>query len=170
MGYTHYWDFKEPSAMTKEVANQIACDVSSVIHKHKNILQFDLIPGAFYFNGKGDDGHETFAITSDLGNSFNFCKTARKPYDIVVCKVLLIFKHHLGDGISVSSDGFSTYQPDNKKYKEGDKVRLKDLDGTWGKAVREINKQLKTNFHFIVNNVYGKDGCYFSYTLKNNNL
>ena len=84
-----------------------------------------------WFNGKeeNDQGHETFHLerksteesyrTTPLKNSatgeiledsdkeecFTFCKTARKPYDIVVCCCLVIVKKHLGDLITISSDG-----------------------------------------------------------------
>jgi len=68
---------------------------------------------------KDDMCHESFCVslfdqgayfnTIDKYNSkkgiFNFCKTARKPYDIVVCVCLLICKHYLGDDIAISSDG-----------------------------------------------------------------
>ena len=42
----------------------------------------------FGFNGIGDLSHETFAL--NVGeNEWNFCKTARKPYDLAVCMILL---------------------------------------------------------------------------------
>ena len=34
-----------------------------------------------------------------------FCKTAYKPYDIVVTACLVILQYRLGDAIQVSSDG-----------------------------------------------------------------
>ena len=36
---------------------------------------------------------------------FQFCKTAQKPYDIVVTQCLVVLKHFLGDDIQVNSDG-----------------------------------------------------------------
>lgn len=64
-----------------------------------------------------DLDHETFAL--DLFESspmyrenydmekgvFGFCKTARKPYDLVVCVSLLIIKEHLKEDFGFSSDG-----------------------------------------------------------------
>ena len=86
-----------------------------------------------WFNGReeNDQCHETFHLerksteesyrtqqTSDINGKpipfeegeecFTFCKTARKPYDIVVCCCLLIAKHYVGDLIKVSSDGDET--------------------------------------------------------------
>jgi hypothetical protein len=40
-----------------------------------------------------------------IGKWFEFCKTARRPYDIYVVAFLVIAKHCLGDSIQVHSDG-----------------------------------------------------------------
>ena len=60
------------------------------------------------FNGVGDDSYEScyFALDNeDYG--FNFCKTARQPYDGAVCLALLCFKKYFGEDFSYSSDGNS---------------------------------------------------------------
>ena len=76
------------------------------------------------FNGGGKPGqdleHETFFLEKTLskkeitdrfttekpvGYYFNFCKTARKPYDLFVTAVLLLAKQHFKTRILVSSDG-----------------------------------------------------------------
>jgi len=54
------------------------------------------------FNGKDDEGHETFMLTPDPSD-FNFCKTAQKPYDLVVVAILCLLAHRTDTG--VSSDG-----------------------------------------------------------------
>lgn len=54
------------------------------------------------FNGVRDLGHETFYL-STRGSDFEFCKTARKPYDTAVVAILCLLHHHTG--IDVSSDG-----------------------------------------------------------------
>lgn len=58
------------------------------------------------FNGerKDDNCHETFYISLDDGE-WNFCKTARKPYDTAVCLALLSFKAAFGDDFGFTSDG-----------------------------------------------------------------
>jgi len=114
MGYTHYFTLK-----SKENVNltNVQKDVQKVLDEHKNIIQFDdnnskplndFTQGdlCIRFNGIGDDGHETFYFDTSNTN-FAFCKTARKPYDIVVCKVLLILKNHFGNLIEVSISKFS---------------------------------------------------------------
>ena len=59
-----------------------------------------------FFNGAGfpDADHETFMFKPDAGFR-DFCKTARKPYDLAVQAVLLIAKYHAGSKMSFGSDG-----------------------------------------------------------------
>lgn len=71
------------------------------------------------FNGIGDNSHETFVMQQDLnpeqweidragednGLFFEFCKTARKPYDVMVCAALIIAKKRFGKYIKIASDG-----------------------------------------------------------------
>ena len=65
-----------------------------------------------WFNGDGKKNmdHETFGIRwydNSNPNEFGFCKTSRKPYDLLVCVSLLAFDHALDDTkvFSFSSDG-----------------------------------------------------------------
>lgn len=73
---------------------------------------------AICFNGsqKNDLWHETFhirrkVILSDRktpdenGRYHEFCKTARKPYDLYVCLVLIALKYHFNNEVEISSDG-----------------------------------------------------------------
>lgn len=55
------------------------------------------------FNGIEDDAHETCVVRRNHTN-FDFCKTARKPYDRVVVKVYKLVKKYLPETI-LSSDG-----------------------------------------------------------------
>ena len=60
------------------------------------------------FNGDAekDHNHETCYLALDNDDyEFDFCKTARKPYDVAVCLTLLCFKKTFGDDFSYSSDG-----------------------------------------------------------------
>jgi len=75
------------------------------------------------FNGDKDklENHETFRLNRVMPDPttqpwrekyivrvrdyFAFCKTAQKPYDILVCAVLLIAKHVAPTAIDYSSDG-----------------------------------------------------------------
>jgi len=66
--------------------------------------------------------HETFVIQRKYPKDnrsyttpneyFAFCKTARKPYDLMVCAVLILYKLHFQDRVSVCSDGdFEDWAP-----------------------------------------------------------
>ncbi|HWY35600.1 MAG TPA: hypothetical protein VNX68_13215 [Nitrosopumilaceae archaeon] len=80
------------------------------------------------FNGEESKGtdHETFIIEripndgniEEKGLVFNFCKTARKPYDLMVLISLLRLKHHFPE-CEISSDG------DSKDWAGGKKLYKK---------------------------------------------
>jgi hypothetical protein len=64
----------------------------------------------------GDCSYESFDLPrvfearkwqepDEHGRYFGFCKTAYRPYDLVVQVCLVIAAHHFGAGIAVSSDG-----------------------------------------------------------------
>ncbi len=115
MGYTRYWkrtNFKIPSAFLDEVVDIFEeCRLKGIILR--NGLGEDtpeISKDGVIFNGDAknpytDLSHETFCITNNPNEEgFNFCKTARKPYDYAVRKVLaLAVKYKLVK--DVSSDG-----------------------------------------------------------------
>ena len=113
MGYTHYLTPKKETTTTKAQFKKIVAAVKK-IEKHLASVGLVLHDGRgentgvvytdeyFAFNGKGDESHETFYF--DMTDKFKFCKTARKPYDIAVCMVLIAIKEHVKD-IEVNSDG-----------------------------------------------------------------
>lgn len=116
MGYTHYFEQHEPFSQNEW--EKIAMDTMKAIEycEHKGIqLAFeDNIPEQaevsdtqIRFNGVGNGGYETFILKKNTytKDQFNFCKTARQPYDLAVGLVLLISKKHAPNSIRVSSDG-----------------------------------------------------------------
>lgn len=133
MGYTHYYkrtvnEIPEDkwNAFLNDV-KQVACRFSlcvpqsiQFITDHKGITNDIKIPigdgggegsspeftkDSVCFNGVGDDSHETLGINRVDGSDFDFCKTAHKPYDLLVTATLSLFKHHFGDSVTVSGDG-----------------------------------------------------------------
>ena len=118
MGYTHYWT---PSAnLVPNVFKQAVSDCRKVcraLHEQDGLAiqrDFDdprpaqFTPTTIWFNGVGNDGHETFAVLRDGSGSLEFCKTAEKPYDSAVCACLLILNHYFGPSFLVDSDGDGT--------------------------------------------------------------
>lgn len=121
MGYTHYW--YRPEKISPNKFNAIAEDFKKVLPTLKNLLnedmsEFDYLRvnnNEIVFNGVGENRHETmyFPRYDTRPNfspkkktlKFDFCKTERKPYDIAVCTLLIIAKHHLKNMFIVRSDG-----------------------------------------------------------------
>lgn len=106
MGYTHYWtNFTE----LPPLYDTTKCRIQVVLARYDDILIGPdagrplVTTGRVAFNGKGDDGCEDFDW--DRYETWDFCKTARKSYDIVVGMVLMILKKQYGTAMSVTSDG-----------------------------------------------------------------
>ena len=131
MGYTHYFKIKKSKILGKTrqyesayqkairdcqtIVRQYNKDLKATDPKHPDRLQGYSAHtevgeyGGVNFNGVGKLAHETFTLREHLGqnNDFNFCKTAGKPYDIVVVACLVVLADSLGDAIEVTSDGTS---------------------------------------------------------------
>lgn len=108
MGYTHYYGAKAETPIPDwdralKAVRAIVSDSGVPLCRvwndgNRPTLNRDRI----CFNGKGVDGHETFEVKRGF-QEWTFCKTERKPYDIVVCAVLLAL--HAEIGLNVNSDG-----------------------------------------------------------------
>lgn len=112
MGYTHYhnnlsftdatWEKlrrdvrKLLKNLPEDVKVQRGCDNDSRPLNGK---------AEIVFNGVGNDGHETFWLEKQE-KAFSFCKTARKPYDLAACGVLMLASLHATSG-EISSDGIN---------------------------------------------------------------
>lgn len=128
MGYTHYWTFepnkvestedlrkrfKRASRYVKGFVKFINANKSEVykicggMGDGKPIINDTEI----WFNGDRSQNldHETFSIHWNRPNYHgkwnDFCKTARKPYDLVVCFTLLTFADIFPEAFTYSSDG-----------------------------------------------------------------
>lgn len=128
MGYTHYFTFKKDRATPakeREVSYQLAVRQCQRILRYYN-KQFQsgdierlsgysahCKTGSYHginFNGAGEYAHENLLLREHFNQneSFNFCKTARKPYDTCVTACLIVLKHYLGDNVDIGSDGERT--------------------------------------------------------------
>lgn len=111
MGYTHYWDIKD---VTQADWDKAFPYLQKICEQHKDIICYEhdqpskpylLDKEEIRFNGKDEDGHEIFLIDYKDSSSDDFCKTDRKPYDLVVCKVLWLLKLLWKDKFELKSDG-----------------------------------------------------------------
>lgn len=112
MGYTHY--FKNAKEIAPRTWAKVCDDVRKILALPEVARlvcrEYDepdkapeITESLIMFNGRGDDGHETAYFPREAFE-FKFCKTARKPYDAVVCAVLLTIASRCA-GFTVSSDG-----------------------------------------------------------------
>ena len=118
MGYTHYWKFNQNPKDIKD-GNKKFKKAVELLKKCISIHPFELASGngtgkpifqnnQVCFNGVGYDSYEAcYFVLDNKRYGFNFCKTARKPYDGAVCLTLLCFKKYFGEDFSYSSDGNS---------------------------------------------------------------
>lgn len=120
MGYTHYWRFHKGKIETealRKTFDEVSTECQILLENldPKIIICGGLGEGSpimneteIWFNGDSREGldHETFNISWKGKDGFNFCKTARKPYDLLVCMCLLSFRQHFPRNVfELSSDG-----------------------------------------------------------------
>lgn len=130
MGYTHYWTHKRAFTQAEwaDVIKDLAAIATTAIAEGIAIgdtlgegplsgIQIDRDESGAWagFNGVGEDSHETFMIwqkrrpleswqsAKDRGG--DFCKTARKAYDVAVTACLCYLESYYPERFTVSSDG-----------------------------------------------------------------
>ena len=132
MGYTTYYGFSKFTDEDRQGWNEALPIIKEILNKYKSIIAYEddepetepeATENLIRFNGIKADGHETFIVSAS--NTSYFCKTARKPYDIVVSEVCLVLKNYCPN-FSLSSDGFYGY------------VKDKELDGSWNEAIQNV--------------------------------
>jgi len=128
MGYTHYWKLKTVPENYKEQSVKVITEVGILLERMPAICETagssydedkiilcggdgtgkpDISKERICFNGERKKGlnNETFHVEFNQELfEFDFCKTARKPYDQAVCLCLLSLANHI-DGFEFSSDG-----------------------------------------------------------------
>lgn len=127
MGYTHYFEKPNKPLNSKafgefiETAQKIvhACSptgpIGGVYYEGEEVKiagpngdKEPLFTGTeIALNGEGENAHESLNIRNieDGLGTFNFCKTARKPYDIVVTGILIALKKKFEFTVKINSDG-----------------------------------------------------------------
>ena len=109
MGYTRYWERTDKPIdldLITYVCEVIAdCDEKGIAIRNWTGLGNPIVTlDRIAINGDEtlNHDHETFSIDSETG--FQFCKTARKPYDYAV-RTILKYAEEQGFVKDVSSDG-----------------------------------------------------------------
>lgn len=111
MGYTHYW------TQNRDFTDSEWQKITEFMHKATENLPFKVCGGwgdgdpvindtIIQFNGSEEAGqdYETMSLNKN-GRGFNFCKTEFRPYDLLVCALLLAATEIAPGALDVSSDG-----------------------------------------------------------------
>ena len=123
MGYTHYWKITQRLDSPDEFQNvrwyDFLEDVEQIIsfgYSHfeyqvadpmgERLQDYEISDKYIALNGFGSEAHESFVFTPDVID-FDFCKTARKPYDTVVTAILILAKETFGEAIQINTDGYN---------------------------------------------------------------
>lgn len=117
MGYTHYWTVKEPLdnilfAAWSEDVRQIILASEIPIRGGNGEGEPTLDSDYASLNGDaatGDD-YETFSVDV-AAEGFDFCKTAQKPYDVVVTASLVALADRFPEVEVTSDGGVDEWQP-----------------------------------------------------------
>lgn len=116
MGYTHYFpaqrDFTpDEFARLGDAARKIIAQASQGVTPVQLAAEYDdpteppQIDGELIrFNGAGEEGYETFYLPRCREGAI-FCKTAHRPYDVVVVAVLIAADTIAPGALTITSDG-----------------------------------------------------------------
>ena len=146
MGYTSYWRGNRCNEQDEKGYHLALPMIRKILERYKDIVcyehdQSERPPLAdaneIRFNGKGDDGHETFCFVP-RAPKFAFCKTAEKPYDIAVCECLLVLKAFMWN-LDISSDGFSGILNEKTEHSP-------ELDHGWMEAIENVRNHFNLDY------------------------
>ena len=123
MGYTHYWrqyDGFNSDKWDTLVQHSLHLQAASPV----TLADVEMSDFQISFNGVSPQNHETFTLDRAMpppnltdrlpekDHFFSFCKTAQKPYDLMVMCVLLVANALEPDVITYATDGAeSDWQP-----------------------------------------------------------
>lgn len=123
MGYTRYWK-RTNKPITEDFVEEVKQIIIDSAKKGIAIRDWDgtgkpyIGLNQIVFNGNKradmDLSYESF-ILNNVAKDFNFCKTARKPYDYTVRRVLKLAKKY-GLVTNVSSDGANNKIYSDEEY------------------------------------------------------
>jgi len=125
MGYTHYWRQYDGFNSDKwDALVQHSLYLQAAVYPSAKLADVEMSDFQISFNGVAPQNHETFTLDRAMqppnltdrlpekDHFFNFCKTAQKPYDLMVMCVLLVANDLEPDVITYATDGAeSDWQP-----------------------------------------------------------
>lgn len=129
MGYTHYYSYNRMSdaefrAITKDIVALRQAALETLGVESDYALDFNAL--SFQLNGKEGEHAEPYEFRAGdvrkrrggrIRPGFFFCKTAYRPYDVIVAASMIAMKYHMEDKISLSSDGRLEEEEWDKAFK-----------------------------------------------------
>ena len=124
MGYTRYWKRTD-----KEITEEFVAEVNEILEEckaHGIIIRDgygesepEVSTERIWLNGNADTDldHETFYLGNEASD-FEFCKTARKPYDFAVREILNVAETY-GLVTNVRCDGANNEIISDEEYLNG---------------------------------------------------
>lgn len=112
MGYSHY--FPQTRSFTDTEWSTIQQSAKKLFTECSDFLangmgDVDTEPEAndaeILFNGIEDMSYEPFSVSKEHDDSYNFCKTAERPYDIAVVAMLVLINTYAPGVLKIESDG-----------------------------------------------------------------
>jgi hypothetical protein len=122
MGYTHYMknkpaftdaEWKQFRAKAREIFKNSPVPLGNGCGDEGSKPMFGA--SRIMFNGVGDDSYETCCVDRDE-MEFEFCKTARKPYDSVVVAIYKAVRDILPSTELSSDGGKEIFNPEPPAY------------------------------------------------------
>lgn len=123
MGYTNFWYQKE--SFTNGEWDILKDEANKIIEPFRNDLDIEEDDkNVIFLNGVGHNSHETFVLTKEKRNifeyeneetfnkegAFSFCKTNRKPYDLIVWNILLKAYKIASKKIKIKNDDMTKFE------------------------------------------------------------
>jgi hypothetical protein len=165
MGYTHDWIFVK--SVTEDEIDSVTPLIENVVKRHRRVIRpvQGCCRGDIFYEERSKDPYETFRVNLNEARYIKYkefpyqpyhcwCKTARRPYDIAVCEMLLVLAAEV-PGFRFSSDGFDLRCTKRQCDERG-------LDESWPQAIANVNKLYKLNYE--ADYVELNDATYFNVT------
>jgi hypothetical protein len=117
MGYTHYFTWQTAGELPPDKWDSITSDFQALLGRLPESVQLvswngkegtspEVSAERISFNGVGERGHESMVLGRRCPERmFQFCKTARKPYDLAVVALLILIYQHAPEFFRLESDG-----------------------------------------------------------------
>ena len=147
MGYTHYMrqqrdftpeEWAKLCAAVATITSQCGVPLANGLGEPNTAPEIN--GNEITLNGVEPDDYEAFMLTRRAVSDYEFCKTARKPYDLPVVAILNLIHLHYPDAIEISSDGdiFPADTPDEYDERTSALALLEKLNLGKVKSERDI--------------------------------